>query len=65
MIKTTKTKLEILDIFTRKYPEIIGCELEYIVRDSNRQRYILQIKAGQPYVPSYERYLTDFEIYNN
>lgn len=52
----------LLKLFEIKYPNIKGCSIEYIKRDETLCRYVLQVEQEQPYISSYERYLTDREI---
>ena len=55
---------KLLKLFERKYPEIVGCEIEYIKEDPELARYVLQISPEQPYISSYLRVLTLKEIYS-
>lgn len=57
-------KNRLLKLFEKKYPEIVGCEIEYIKELPDRDVFILQIAPEQPFVPSYERHLTLKEIIN-
>jgi hypothetical protein len=57
------SKEKILKLFEKKYPEIIGCEIEYIKEQPELDRYVLQVAPEQPFVSSYLRTLSLKEIY--
>jgi hypothetical protein len=55
---------KLLKLFEKKYPEIIGCEIEYIKELPDKLMYILQIEPEQPFISSYLRTLSLKEINN-
>lgn len=53
---------KLLRLFEIKYPEIVGCEIEYIKELPDRLMYVLQIEPEQPFISSYLRKLSLKEI---
>ena len=53
---------KLLRLFEIKYPEIVGCEIEYIKELPDRLMYVLQIEPEQTFISSYLRKLSLKEI---